>query len=174
MYFDLAIQTCTRRAEMEPDKAEAWKAKAADLREQRRRFGLDEFGRQVEAAPTDMEKRFNFGKVLFDAGSYEEAFKQFQKAKGSPKYSKLANMFMGQCLLKMDRLEMAEMAFQAVEKEITDGDEDLRKDLMYFEALLLERKGDKPGALNRFRELYMEDMDFRDVERRIDDLKKET
>ena len=173
MYFDLAIQTCTKRAELEPDKAEAWKAKANQLRDERRKFGLEEFGRQVEAAPTDLEKRFNYGKVLFEAGNPEEAFKQFQKAKGSPKYSKLANMFMGQCLLKMDRLEMAEMAFQAVEKEISDGDEDLRKDLMYFESVLLERKGDKAGALNRFRELYMEDMDFRDVEKRIDALKKD-
>jgi hypothetical protein len=71
----------------------------------------------------------------------------------------------------MDRLEMAEMAFQAVEKELGDGDEDMRKDLMYFEAVLMERKGDVEAALNRFRELYMEDMDFRDVVSRIEHLK---
>ncbi len=171
MYYDLAIQTCAKRAQTEPDKAEAWKAKAQQLRDERKKFGLAEFGRQVEAAPTDLEKRFSYGKVLFESGDFEEAFKQFQKAKGSPKFSKLANIFMGQCLLQMDRLEMAEMAFQAVEKELSDGDEELRKDLMYFEAVLLERKGDREGALNRFRELYMEDMEFRDVEKRIADLK---
>jgi tetratricopeptide (TPR) repeat protein len=171
MYYDLAIQTCLKRAQAEPDKAAAWKAKAAELREERKKFSLDEFGRQVEGAPTDLEKRFNYGKAQFDAGEYEEAFKQFQKAKASPKYGKQANMFMGQCLLKMDRLEMAEMAFQAVEKEIGEGDEEMRKDLMYFEAVLMERKGDVDAALNRFRELYMEDMDFRDVVKRIEHLR---
>ncbi len=171
MYYDLAIQTCAKRAQSEPEKAAAWKAKANELREERKKFSLEEFGRQVEAAPTDMEKRFNFGKAQFEAGDYEEAFKQFQKAKSSPKFGKQANMFMGQCLLKMDRLEMAEMAFQAVEKDLGEGDEEMRKDLMYFEAVLMERKGDVDAALNRFRELYMEDMDFRDVVKRIEHLK---
>jgi hypothetical protein len=35
----------------------------------------------------------------------------------------------------------------------------------------MERKGDVDAALNRFRELYMEDMDFRDVVKRIEHLK---
>ena len=170
-YFDGMILLCQRKAQAEPEKAAAYKAKENELREEKKKFSLEEFGRQVEASPTDLEKRYHYGRALFDAGQMEDAFKQFQKASKSPKYSKHSSMLMGRCLLDMDRLEMAEMAFQNVEKELNEGDEDLRKDLMYFEAELMERKGDVPGALDRFRALYMEDMEFRDVEKRIDRLK---
>jgi hypothetical protein len=68
---------------------------------------------------------------------------------------------------------MAEMAFRDVHKQLTEGDEDLKKDLMYFEADLMERKGDRTAALERFRELYMQDMEFRDVEKRIEGLRGE-
>lgn len=170
-YFDGMIQLCHKKAEAEPAKAAAYRAKANEFREEKKKFQLQEFGRQVQAAPTDLEKRYFFGTALFESGNQEEAFKQFQKAVKSPKYSKKAGLMMGQCLLTMGRIEMAEMAFQQVEKQIGEGDEDLKKDLMYFEAELMEKKGDVPGALERFRELYMQDMEFRDVEQRIEHLK---
>jgi tetratricopeptide (TPR) repeat protein len=174
MYFDGMIQLCLKKAAAEPEKAAAYKAKANELREERKKFQLDEFGRQVEAAPTDLEKRFMYGRALFDAGEQEEAFRHFQKAIKSPKYSKHANLFMGQCLVAMGRLEMAEMAFQNVENELSEGDEDLRKSLMYCEADLSERKGELAAALDKFRHLFMEDMEFRDVSARIDRLTKQS
>jgi hypothetical protein len=66
---------------------------------------------------------------------------------------------------------MAEMAFSAVEKELNEADEDLSKELMYAKADLMERRGDPTAALEQFRQLYMQDMEFRDVEGRIDRLK---
>ncbi|MCC7510054.1 MAG: tetratricopeptide repeat protein [Planctomycetes bacterium] len=172
LHYDNQIQICLKRAQTEPDKAAAYKAHAEKVREEKKKFQLVEFGRQVEAAPTDLEKRYMFGKALYDAGDHQEAFKHFQKAVKSPKFSKKAGVMMGDCLLRMGRLEMAEMAFQGVHKELGEGDEDLRKDLMYLEADLMQAKGDTGGALNRFRELYMEDMEFRDVEKRIEQLKQ--
>jgi tetratricopeptide (TPR) repeat protein len=141
------------------------------LREEKKKWQLQEYGRAVEAAPTDLDKRYMFGQALLDAGDHQEAFKQFQKAVKSPKYSKKAGLRMGECLLVMGRLEMAEMAFRDVHKLLGDGDEDMIKDLMYLEADLMERKGENAGALERFRELYMQDMEFRDVEERIERLK---
>ncbi|MCA8911209.1 MAG: hypothetical protein KDB82_05870, partial [Planctomycetes bacterium] len=170
-YFDGMIQLCLKKAQADPPKAAAYKAKADEFREEKKKFQLVEYGRQVEAAPTDLEKRFHYGQALFNSGDKNEAFKQFQKAVKSPKYSKKAGMMMGQCLLTMGRIEMAEMAFQQVEKQLTEGDEDLHKDLMYFEAELMEKKGDVDGALDKFRELFMQDMEFRDVEKRIERLK---
>src|SRR5690606_22708829 len=95
MYFDGMIQLCATKAQEDPAKAAAYKAKANELREEKKKFQLDEYGRGVEAAPTDLDKRFLYGMALLDAGNQQEAFKQFQKAKGSPKYSKKANLLMG-------------------------------------------------------------------------------
>lgn len=172
LHFDNQIQICMKRAQLEPEKAAAYKAHADKMRDEKKKYQLVEFGRQVEAAPTDLDKRFAYGRAQYDATNYEEAFKQFQKAVKSPKFSKKAGVLMGDCLLRMGRLEMAEMAFQQVHDQIGEGDEDLRKDLMYLEADLMQAKGDIEGALNRFRELYMEDMEFRDVEKRIEKLKQ--
>lgn len=171
-YFDSMIMICQKKAQADPAKAAAYKAKMQEFREEKKKFQLEDFGRQVEAAPTDLEKRYFYGMALLEAGNQAEAFKQFQKAVKSPKYSKKAGLSMGQCLLIMGRIEMAEMAFQAVEKQLNEGDDELHKQLMYLEADLLEKKGDKPGALDKFRELYMQEMDYKDVEKRIDRLKE--
>lgn len=173
-YFNYEIQKYVKHAQQNPEKKAACDSKIAELNEQKHKFNLREYGRQVELAPTDLEKRFNYGKALFDSGDHTEAFKQFQKAIKSPKYSKRAGVMMGQCLITMDRLEMAEKAFQKVEEQLNDGDEDLRKDLMYFEGELAQRKGETDKALDIFRDLYMEDMEFRDVEQKIEDLNKGT
>ena len=171
-YFDSMIMLCQKKAQAEPAKAAAYTAKMNELREEKKKFQLEDWGRQVEGAPTDLEKRYFYGQALLDAGQHADAFKQFQKAVKSPKYTKKAGLAMGRCLLILGRLEMAEMAFQQVEKQLHEGDEDLQKELMYLEADLLEKKGDKPGALERFRELFMQDMEFKDVEKRIDTLNK--
>jgi tetratricopeptide (TPR) repeat protein len=168
------IQLCAKKAQEEPAKAAAYQAKANELREEKKKWQLEEYGRGVEAAPTDLDKRYLYGQALLDSGDQQEAFKQFQKAIKSPKYAKKAGLAMGQCLLTMGRLEMAEMAFQQVSGQLGEGDEDMQKDLMYFEADLMERKGDRTAALERFRQLYMQDMEFRDIEARIERLKGES
>lgn len=170
-YFLHEKQKYIKHAQQHPEKKAACDAKIAELEEQKKKFNLQEFQRQVESAPTDLEKRFRFGKALFEADDHANAFKQFQKAIKSPKYSKHAGVMMGQCLITMDRIEMAEMAFQKVEEQLGDGDEELRRDLMYFEGELAEKKGETEKALGIYRNLYMEDMDFRDVEKKIENLK---
>lgn len=170
-HFDNMIRGCQIKAQQEPERATAWAAKEAQVRDEKRKFQLEEYGRMVEAAPTDLDKRYLFGKALIEGGDFTEAFKHFQKARTSPKYSKPANLMMGRCLVQMERYEMAEMAFAEVEKELNEADEDLSKELMYAKADLMERRGDAMAALDQFRKLYMQDMEFRDVETRIDNLK---
>ena len=169
-HFDHYIRICQIKAQKEPDKAAAYKAKEDEFRAEKRAFQLEEFGRQVEAAPTDLDKRYRYGVALFNADRAEEAFKHFQKAHRSPKFAKAVAVYMGRCLTEMGRIEMAEQQFHNVEAELTEADEDLRKELMYYQAEMMEKKGDLEAALAGFRTLFLEDADFLDVEKRIDDL----
>lgn len=173
-YFDALIRTCKAKAQQDPSKAAAYEAKINEIEQAKKDFRLKEYGRQVEAAPTDLEKRFRFGQALFDAGHAAKAFKHFQKAHKSPKFAKHTGLYMGRCLIEMDRIEMAEQQFKNLEKELSDTDEELSKELMYFTADLLEKKGDPAGALDKFRSLFLEDAEFRDIEARIDRLKAAT
>lgn len=174
MYFDAMIRLCQQKAQEEPQKAAAYQAKEQQIRDQKKAFQLDEYGRMVEAAPTDLDKQFNYGKALFDNGRQADAFKHFQKAVKSPKHAKASGLLMAQCLVAMGRLEMAETQLAHVESQLTEMDEELKKDLMYTQADMLEKKGDMGAALDRFRGLFLEDMEFRDVEKRIDALKAAT
>ncbi|MBE7491239.1 MAG: tetratricopeptide repeat protein [Planctomycetes bacterium] len=174
MYFDAMIRLCQQKAQEEPQKAAAYQAKEQQIREQKKAFQLEEYGRMVEAAPTDLDKQFNYGKALFEAGRQQDAFKHFQKAVKSPKHAKQSGLMMAQCLVAMGRLEMAETQLSNVEGQLTDLDEELKKELMYTQADLLEKKGDMGAALDKFRGLFLEDMEFRDVEQRIDALKAAT
>ena len=170
--FDYKMAACRQKAQAEPQNAQAWLQKEQQFAAAKKAFGLEEFGRQVEAAPTDMDKRFRFGQALMDGGKAEDAFKHLQKAKASPKHSKAVNVMMANCLVQMNRLEMAEQQFAIAEKLLTPDDADLQKALNYARADLGERKGDLIGALEGFRTLYLDDAEFRDVEKRIDALKK--
>lgn len=170
--FDYKMAACRQKAQQEPQNAQAWLQKEQQFAAAKKEFGLQEFGRQVEAAPTDMDKRFRFGQALFDAGRFEDSFKHLQKAKANPKHAKAVNVMMANCLVQMNRLEMAEQQFAIAEKLLTPDDADLQKALSYARADLGERKGDLIGALEGFRTLYLDDAEFRDVEKRIDVLKK--
>ncbi len=172
MYFDAMIRLCQQKAEAEPAKAAAYQAKETQIRAEKNAFQLDEYGRQVEAAPTDLDKQYNYGRALFDNGRPNDAFKHFQKAVKSPKYSKQSGLYMAKCLVTMGRLEMAETQLANIESQLQETDIDLKKELMYTTADLLEKKAQYPAALDKFRALFLEDMEFRDVEARIDNIRK--
>ena len=169
--FDYKMAQCRTKAQQEPAKAQAWLAQEQKFLAEKKAFALEEFGRQVEAAPTDMDKRYRYGESLFNTGRFEDAFKQLQKAAKSPKHSKAVGLMIGNCLIQMGKLEVAETQLTNIEKLLTPDDEVLQRELMYSFADLLARKGDLIGALDRFRSLFLEDADFKDVEKRIDALK---
>lgn len=170
-HFEYQVRRLKAHAEEHPEKTAAVNAKIKEVLQEKAAFGMEEYARQVEAAPTDLEKRFKYGSALFDAGNEMDAFKHLQKAVKSPKYLKKAGMLMGKCLISMDRIDMAEAQFHKVEAELGDGDEDLAMELNYCEADIMERKGQNAEALEKFRELFLEQMDYKDVESRIERLK---
>lgn len=171
MYFDAMIRLCQQKCEQEPERAPAYKAKEEQLREEKKKFQLDEFGRQVEAAPTDLDKQYNYGMALYQGGKYPDAFKHFQKAVKSPKHVKSSGLYMARCLVEMNQLDLAQVQLQSVEGTLTELDEDLKKELTYTRADLMERQGNLPGAFEKFQSLYLQDMEFRDIEKRLENLK---
>ena len=170
--FDYKMAACRQKAQQEPQNAQAWLQKEQQFAAAKKAFGLEEFGRQVEAAPTDMDKRYRFGEALFNAGRFEDSFKHLQKAAKSPKHAKAVGLMIGACLVQMNKLDMAESQLTNVQKTLTPDDEVLQRRLVYTFADLLERKGDASGALEKFQSLYLEDAEFMDVEKRIEEVKR--
>src|SRR5690606_17916032 len=106
-HFDYMIERCKKKAQEEPEKAAAWLAKGKEYLAEKGVFHLEEYKRQVEEAPADMDKRYAFGQALFDDGQYDEAVPHLQRAARSPKLAKRVSVILGRCFNEMRRYELA-------------------------------------------------------------------
>ena len=139
----------------------------ANLKEQRANFQLTECQKRVERFPTDMAIRYEMGVLYFQAGKFNEAAAEFQKAQNNP-HKRLPSMnYLGQCLTKKRMFDMAARTFQRAIEEKQVFDEE-KKDLIYNLGAVLEAMGKKVEAIDQFKILYETDMGYRDVAAKVD------
>lgn len=166
--FDFKVKVCEKKAQEEPDKADAWKARAVQLEDEKQKFELMEYKRQVDEAPADMDKRYLLGRSLFDAKMYDDAVPHLQKASRSPKYGKAVSILLGRCFTDMGRLELATMQLTSALEGVSEAEEDLFMEARYWLANVHEKAGKVDEAKRLFQSLFMENAAFRDVGRRLD------
>jgi tetratricopeptide (TPR) repeat protein len=140
----------------------------AKLQTEKQDYQLAECQKRAERFPTDLQIRFELGQLLFNAGKIGEAMKEFQKARGNPHRRIQAMSYLGQCFAKRGINDLAISTFQDAIKEKPVFDEE-KKELIYFLGLALEKMGKKEDAIEQFKVIYKEDMDYRDVAKKVDD-----
>jgi len=151
----------------QPDNRQA----AADLERLQRELAdleLAEFKRRVEAYPTNLELKYQYGIRLFDRGEVLPAIQQFQRSVREPKRSRQSRMMLGRCFLAQEHPDLAKEQFlRALQgKEILDDREAL--DLYYYLAEAQEALTDYAGALDSYGRIYSVDVMFRDVVDRME------
>lgn len=169
-YFAYMIQKCEQKAEQEPEKADSYRAKILELEKERQEFQLAEYERQVNDAPADLDKRYAFGKSLFDAGKFDAALPHLQRAQKSPKNANEVGVLLGRCFAEMGRLELAVRQLNNALEALGQGEEDLNMEARYWLADALARNNDFEPAKEMFQSLFMENASFRDVGQRLDAL----
>jgi len=157
-------QQITEVNPFDPNHAEL----VAGLKEQKANFQLAECQKKMERFPTDMAIRYEMGVLYFQAGKYNEAAAEFQKAKNNPHKKIPAMNYLAQCFVKKKMYDMAARNFQTAidEKPILDEE---KKDLIYNLGSVLEMMGKKVEAIDQFKILYEADMGYRDVGKKVDD-----
>ncbi|MCX8108506.1 MAG: tetratricopeptide repeat protein [Verrucomicrobiae bacterium] len=147
----------------EPD----YKEKVAKLKAEREAFLLEDAKRRVERYPSDLQLRFELGRLYFEAGRLNEAIQEFQKAQNNPHKRIQALYYLGQCFARKNMYDLAARTFQnAIKEKVVFDDE--KKDLVYALGCALEKMGRSEEAIEQFKLIYEIDISYRDVAEKVD------
>ncbi len=134
-------------------------------------FKINEYTRRVKEHPTDPDKRYFLGQVLFEAGRYEDAIEHLQKGSDSPQFKKDSANLVGQAFLKTGEPNLAIKAFKKVLQTVEKSDK-TGMPIRYNLACALESNGEVDEALKEFESLLEMDVNYKDVKKKLNKIRK--
>jgi tetratricopeptide (TPR) repeat protein len=166
--YDKAIAALDRALKENPED-EAKKAKKQELQERRDKFALREFRWRHAQHPTDRAVQLQLGRVCLQAGEYNEAIAAFQAVSQDPRYAEEGRKLLGVCFTQKGQYDLALEQFDKAIKSHPNMDDE-GKELRYLRAQTLQKMGRTEEALKGFKQIYSVDINYRDVDRRVDEL----
>ncbi|MDA1273426.1 MAG: tetratricopeptide repeat protein [Verrucomicrobia bacterium] len=130
-------------------------------------YRLTEIKQLAEKYPTDLQIRFDLGKLYFELGKTTEAIQEFQKAQNNPHRRIAAMCHLGQCFSRRGMDDLAARTFQNALKEKPEADDE-KMELTYRLGCVLEKLGKAEDAMEQFKQIYEVDIGYRDVAARVD------
>lgn len=137
------------------------------LQAERTSYQIEECKSRVERYPTDLQIRFEMGELYFKAGRISEAIGEFQKAQNNPHRRLQALGYLAQCFSRRGMNDSAVRMLQSALKEKV-GFDDEKKELIYQLGCVLEKMGKAEEAIEQFKQIYENDIGFRDVAAKVD------
>jgi tetratricopeptide (TPR) repeat protein len=134
------------------------------------RFRVEEYDRRVKAHPTDYELKLKFGNILVQAGQFDDAIKEFQKAVKDPKFKILSLNSIGNCFQEKGLFDLAEQQYKEALNAVADKDSELGKEIKYNLGVVCEKKGNREGSLDWYQKIMAVDIGYRDVSARVSTL----
>lgn len=133
---------------------------------------LEELGEGAQAAPDDPETHYNLGVAFREMGLLDEAIGEFQKVVKGAQKGKYPPHFLQACSLLavcfMDKgMPAIAVKWYSRALESPDLDEEAALALHYDLGVAYERAGDTRTALEKFSEVYSQNIDYRDVAEKI-------
>lgn len=160
------LQRKARELDAAGDKAALDKHRRDQLK-----FELDVYKSRIRHYPTDMRLRFSYGERLFKAGQFDEAIPVLQDARSDPKSRFKCSLYIGRCFYKKGYQSGAIDTFKEAIANYELPDDPTGKELHYWLARSYEADGQAAEALKTYGQLIQWDYNYRDVRKRIDDLK---
>ncbi len=136
------------------------------------KFELKVFKERADKYPTDNKIKFELGKRLFQARSYDQAIPMLQEARNDPKNRTACTLLIGRCFLEKGLHAQAITSLtQAIGEHELIGD-DLGKSLYYWLGRAYEAAGKREDAGQAFGQVIQWDYNYRDVRRRLEALEE--
>lgn len=168
--YDHLVEEAEAAAEAKPGDA-ALAQRVEKLRHDRVRFMLDDLAARVHKYPSNMPLRFEYGHALMQDGQVDEAIKQFQQSKNNAQKQAMSLNYLGECFRLKGLLDLAVDQFQSALGAMHMMDS-VKKDVIYNLARTYEDMGKADEALKHYKVIYAEDIGFRDIAERVEDLYK--
>jgi len=136
-----------------------------------RRAELEHYRLCVKNYPTDLAARYEYANCLMQNKQYDDAIPLFQEAQKNPRRKISAMSKMGMCFFHKgwfaDAVDIFTQAIDAHELK----DDNIAKELRYNLALALEQQGETEKALEIYRKIAQLDFAYKDVRKRVDELR---
>jgi tetratricopeptide (TPR) repeat protein len=132
---------------------------------------LDHYRQCVEFYPTDARMKYEYGVRLTVKKDFDKAIPLFQDAQKDPRLSVIAMDKTGLCFFFKGWLDDAIDIFNQALEACPVKDNAIAKELRYNLARSYEGKGQLEKALELYRRLAQLDFNYKDVRKRVDDLR---
>lgn len=123
--------------------------------------------------PTNLPLKYEYARHLVRNEQYDEAIPLFQQAQKDPRRKIAAMNQIGYCFFKKgwlaDAVDIYTKAIDSYELK----DDAIGKELRYNLALAYEQQGKKQEALDVYRKIAQADFNYKDVSRRVDELRSD-
>jgi tetratricopeptide (TPR) repeat protein len=154
-------------SQLDPSSA-AYADEKAKIEAEKQAYQISEAKRRVEKYPTDLQLRFELGRLYFQSGKISDAIQELQRAQANPHIKISAMNLLGQCFARRGMNDLAARTFQSAIKEKPVFDDE-KKELIYMLGSVLEKAGKKEEAIEHFKQIYEVDIGYRDVAAKVDE-----
>ena len=131
---------------------------------------LEQYRERVRNYPTDLKLKFELGRRLFEAGEYEAAISELQKAKGATGIGSQARGYLARAFLQLGWTAEAEDTYREAIASHAAGGDHVGLDLRYGLMRTLKRRAEESGELDAAKEaselagkIAMEQFDYRNI-----------
>jgi len=132
------------------------------LRKSDLEFRVQQAKTLVEKYPNDYGFRYEYGTLLFETAQYDQAIRELQLARRNPKVSHKAMLVLGRTYRarKIYDLAIEQLTTARTEMPVMN---DLKKEIIYELAQCYQGGGNTDKAVEEFKNIYANDIDYKDV-----------
>ena len=142
-------------------------AAAESKQKDRDLFLFSDLQDRVARYPNDLQFKYDFGVLLFQRNQINEAIQQFQASQRNAQRRVQSLYYIGLCFKAKQQYDMAIDQLQRADAELPVMD-DTKKSIVYELGLLHELTGKRPEALEFFKQIYQQDIGYRDVAAKVE------
>ncbi|HOX04867.1 MAG TPA: tetratricopeptide repeat protein [Planctomycetota bacterium] len=169
--MDKALKELEARQAAAPSDA-GLKAEAQKLKAKRNEFRMKSYEQRAAFRPMDMNVAFTLGNIYFALGKLDEAIGQYQRTVGDPSKRSDSLNSLGICFSRKQQFDLAAKQFQTALDGIEVMNERKKAILYNLGDCLAKMPGRHDEALKIFTQLYEADIGFKDVAKRLEELRK--
>jgi tetratricopeptide (TPR) repeat protein len=130
---------------------------------------IDAFRVKAERFPNELAHRIALGERLLRADRVDEAIAELQQARRDERLKWRAALLLGLCFKRRNNWRLAQRNFEEGLAAVPDGEEAVKKELLYQLASGAAENGDLPRALDLGHELANLDFGFKNIGKLLDD-----
>ncbi len=143
-------------------------AELNELRKSELAYRVQQAKSLVEKYPNDYGFRFDYGILLFETGQTDQSIRELQMARRNPKVTNKASLFLGRAYRAKGIYDLAIEALNQAKNEMPVMN-DLKKEIIYELALCFRGAGNIEKAVDEYKTIYSNDIDYKDVAKIINE-----